>query len=111
MRLTRSLYESLVKDLFNMTKEPVEKALNDAKLSPRDIDEIILVGGMTRSPMVHKIIYDIFGKEPNKSVNPDEAVAIGAAIQAAILGGEAKEKDIVLVDVTPLTLGIEVKGG
>lgn len=111
MRLTRSLYESLVKDLFDMTKGPVEKALNDAKLSPRDIDEVILVGGMTRSPMVHKIIYDIFGKEPNKSVNPDEAVAIGAAIQAAILGGEAKEKDIVLVDVTPLTLGIEVKGG
>lgn len=111
MRLTRSLYESLVKDLFDMTKGPVEKALSDAKLSPRDIDEVILVGGMTRSPMVHKIIYDIFGKEPNKSVNPDEAVAIGAAIQAAILGGEAKEKDIVLVDVTPLTLGIEVKGG
>lgn len=111
MRLTRSLYESLVKDLFDMTKGPVEKALNDAKLSPRDIDEVILVGGMTRSPMVHKIIQDIFGKEPNKSVNPDEAVAIGAAIQAAILGGEAKEKDIVLVDVTPLTLGIEVKGG
>lgn len=111
MRLTRSLYESLVKDLFDMTKGPVEKALSDAKLSPRDIDEVILVGGMTRSPMVHKIIHDIFGKEPNKSVNPDEAVAIGAAIQAAILGGEAKEKDIVLVDVTPLTLGIEVKGG
>ncbi|MGJ8455778.1 molecular chaperone DnaK [Pseudothermotoga sp. U03pept] len=111
MRLTRSLYESLVKDLFDMTKGPVEKALSDAKLSPKDIDEVILVGGMTRSPMVHKIIQDIFGKEPNKSVNPDEAVAIGAAIQAAILGGEAKEKDIVLVDVTPLTLGIEVKGG
>jgi len=85
--------------------------LNDAKLSPKDIDEIILVGGMTRTPMVQRLIYEIFGKEPNKSVNPDEAVAIGAAIQAAILAGSAKEKDIVLVDVTPLTLGIEVKGG
>ncbi|AJC73793.1 molecular chaperone DnaK [Pseudothermotoga hypogea DSM 11164 = NBRC 106472] len=110
-RLTRALYESLVKDLVEMTKGPIERALNDAKLSPRDIDEIILVGGMTRTPMVQRLIYEIFGKEPNKSVNPDEAVAIGAAIQAAILAGSAKEKDIVLVDVTPLTLGIEVKGG
>ncbi|WP_448521267.1 molecular chaperone DnaK [Pseudothermotoga sp.] len=110
-RLTRSLYESLVKDLVEMTKGPIERALSDAKLSPRDIDEVILVGGMTRTPMVQRLIYEIFGKEPNKSVNPDEAVAIGAAIQAAILAGSAKEKDIVLVDVTPLTLGIEVKGG
>ncbi|MDK2924226.1 MAG: molecular chaperone DnaK [Pseudothermotoga sp.] len=110
-RLTRSLYESLVKDLVEMTRGPIERALNDAKLSPKDIDEIILVGGMTRTPMVQRLIYEIFGKEPNKSVNPDEAVAIGAAIQAAILAGSAKEKDIVLVDVTPLTLGIEVKGG
>lgn len=110
-RLTRALYESLVKDLVEMTKGPIERALNDAKLSPKDIDEIILVGGMTRTPMVQRLIYEIFGKEPNKSVNPDEAVAIGAAIQAAILAGSAKEKDIVLVDVTPLTLGIEVKGG
>jgi len=110
-RLTRALYESLVKDLVDMTKGPIERALNDAKLSPKDIDEIILVGGMTRTPMVQRLIYEIFGKEPNKSVNPDEAVAIGAAIQAAILAGSAKEKDIVLVDVTPLTLGIEVKGG
>ncbi|WP_448517800.1 molecular chaperone DnaK [Pseudothermotoga sp.] len=110
-RLTRSLYESLVKDLVEMTRGPIERALSDAKLSPRDIDEVILVGGMTRTPMVQRLIYEIFGKEPNKSVNPDEAVAIGAAIQAAILAGSAKEKDIVLVDVTPLTLGIEVKGG
>uniref|UniRef100_A0A832MLD8 Chaperone protein DnaK n=1 Tax=Pseudothermotoga hypogea TaxID=57487 RepID=A0A832MLD8_9THEM len=110
-RLTRALYESLVKDLVDMTRGPIERALNDAKLSPKDIDEIILVGGMTRTPMVQRLIYEIFGKEPNKSVNPDEAVAIGAAIQAAILAGSAKEKDIVLVDVTPLTLGIEVKGG
>lgn len=110
-KLTRSLYESLVKDLVEMTRGPIERALSDAKLSPRDIDEIILVGGMTRTPMVQRFIYEIFGKEPNKSVNPDEAVAIGAAIQAAILAGSAKDKDIVLVDVTPLTLGIEVKGG
>lgn len=110
-KLTRALYESLVKDLVEMTRGPIERALSDAKLSPKDIDEVILVGGMTRTPMVQRLIYEIFGKEPNKSVNPDEAVAIGAAIQAAILAGSAKEKDIVLVDVTPLTLGIEVKGG
>lgn len=110
-KLTRALYESLVKDLVEMTRGPIERALSDAKLSPKDIDEVILIGGMTRTPMVQRLIYEIFGKEPNKSVNPDEAVAIGAAIQAAILAGSAKEKDIVLVDVTPLTLGIEVKGG
>ncbi len=110
-RLTRSLYESLVRDLVEMTRGPIERALGDAKLSPRDIDEVIFVGGMTRTPMVQRLIYEVFGKEPNKSVNPDEAVAIGAAIQAAILAGSAKDKDIVLVDVTPLTLGIEVKGG
>ncbi len=113
MRITRALFEQLTKDLVEMTRGPIEQALNDAKLSPQDIDEIILVGGMTRVPMVQNFIKEIFGKEPNKSVNPDEAVAIGAAIQAAILGGTegAKDKDVVLVDVTPLTLGIEVKGG
>ncbi|PLV59110.1 molecular chaperone DnaK [Thermotoga sp. KOL6] len=113
MRITRSLFESLTRDLVEMTRGPIEQALNDAKLSPKDIDEIILVGGMTRVPMVQRFIKEIFGKEPNKSVNPDEAVAIGAAIQAAILAGTegAKGRDIVLVDVTPLTLGIEVKGG
>jgi molecular chaperone DnaK len=110
-RLTRSLYESLVRDLVEMTRGPIERALGDAKLSPRDIDEVILVGGMTRTPMVQRLIHEVFGKEPNKSVNPDEVVAIGAAIQAAIIAGSAKDKDIVLVDVTPLTLGIEVKGG
>jgi molecular chaperone DnaK len=113
MRITRSLFESLTRDLVEMTRGPIEQALNDAKLSPQDIDEIILVGGMTRVPMVQRFIKEFFGKEPNKSVNPDEAVAIGAAIQAAILAGTegAKGRDIVLVDVTPLTLGIEVKGG
>ncbi|QAV33206.1 molecular chaperone DnaK [Fervidobacterium changbaicum] len=113
MKLTRAMFESLTRDLVEKTREPIERALSDAKLSPQDIDEIILVGGMTRVPMVQKFIKDIFGKEPNKSVNPDEAVAIGAAIQAAILAGTegAKDKDVVLVDVTPLTLGVEVKGG
>jgi len=113
MRITRSLFESLTKDLVEMTRGPIERALSDAKLSPNDIDEIILVGGMTRVPMIQNFIKDIFGKEPNKGVNPDEAVAIGAAIQSAILAGEegAKGRDIVLVDVTPLTLGIEIKGG
>lgn len=113
IRLTRAMFESLTRDLVEKTREPIERALNDAKLSPQDIDEIILVGGMTRVPMVQKFIKDIFGKDPNKNVNPDEAVAIGAAIQAAILGGTegAKDKDVVLVDVTPLTLGVEVKGG
>ncbi len=113
MRITRALFESLTKDLVEMTRGPIERALSDAKLTPQDIDEIILVGGMTRVPMVQKFIKDIFGKEPNKGVNPDEAVAVGAAIQAAIIAGTegAKDKDVVLVDVTPLTLGIEVKGG
>ncbi len=113
MRITRALFESLTKDLVEMTRGPIERALNDAKLTPQDIDEIILVGGMTRVPMIQNFIKEIFGKEPNKSVNPDEAVAIGAAIQAAIIAGTegAKDKDVVLVDVTPLTLGIEVKGG
>ncbi|WP_448374301.1 molecular chaperone DnaK [Fervidobacterium sp.] len=113
MRLTRAMFESLTRDLVEKTREPIERALNDAKLSPQDIDEIILVGGMTRVPMVQKFIKDIFGKDPNKNVNPDEAVAVGAAIQAAILAGTegAKDKDVVLVDVTPLTLGVEVKGG
>ena len=113
MRITRSLFESLTKDLVEMTRGPIERALSDAKLSPNDIDEIILVGGMTRVPLIQNFIKDIFGKEPNKGVNPDEAVAIGAAIQSAILAGEegAKGRDIVLVDVTPLTLGIEIKGG
>ena len=111
MKLTRSLYESLTKDLLQMTREPIERALKDAKLSPSEINEVILVGGMTRTPVVHNLIKEIFDKEPNKGVNPDEAVAVGAAIQAAILSGEAKDQDVVLVDVTPLTLGIEVKGG
>ncbi|ACR79595.1 MULTISPECIES: molecular chaperone DnaK [Kosmotoga] len=110
MKITRSTFESLIRDLVESTREQIERVLNDAKMSPQDIDEIILVGGSTRIPYVQNFIKNIFGKEPNKTVNPDEAVAIGAAIQAAILGGKL-EKDLVLVDVTPLTLGVEVKGG
>ena len=85
------------------------KALEDAKLKPADIDEVVLVGGSTRMPRVQQIVKDIFGKEPHKGVNPDEVVAIGAAIQGAVLTGEVKE--VLLLDVTPLSLGIETKGG
>lgn len=109
-KLTRAKFESMIRDLVESTRKPIETVLSDAKLSPQDVDEIILVGGSTRIPMVQNFLKEIFGKEPNKSVNPDEAVAIGAAIQAAILAGEMG-KDVVLVDVTPLSLGVEVKGG
>lgn len=109
-KLSRSRFESMIRDLIESTRKPIETVLNDAKLSPQDIDEVILVGGSTRIPLVQNFLKEIFGKEPNKSVNPDEAVAIGAAIQASILAGEMG-KDVVLVDVTPLSLGVEVKGG
>ena len=108
--ITRSTFEVLVKDLIEGTKVSVENALKDAKFDVKDIDEIILVGGMTRMPYVQKFIKDIFKKEPNKSVNPDECVATGAAIQGSIMTGDMG-RDVVLIDVTPLTLGVEVKGG
>ncbi len=109
MKLTRAKLEGLVADLIEKTMKTVEACLKDAKLDAHDIDEVILVGGMTRMPKVVETVKNFFGKEPNKSVNPDEVVAIGAAIQGGILGGEVK--DILLLDVTPLTLGIETMGG
>jgi len=109
LKLTRAKLESLVDDLIQKTMKPVEACLKDAKLDAHNIDEIILVGGMTRMPKVIETVKNFFGKEPNKSVNPDEVVAIGAAIQAGVLGGEVK--DILLLDVTPLTLAIETLGG
>lgn len=109
MKLTRAKLESLVEELIVATMKPVEACLKDAKLDPHDVNEVILVGGMTRMPKVIETVKEYFGKEPNKSVNPDEVVAVGAAIQAGVLGGEVK--DILLLDVTPLTLGIETLGG
>ena len=109
LSLTRAKFEDLSHDLLNRCKTPVENALKDAGVSKSDIDEVVLVGGSTRIPAVQQLVKDYTGKEPNQSVNPDEVVAVGAAIQAGVLAGEVK--DIVLLDVTPLTLGIETLGG
>jgi molecular chaperone DnaK len=109
MKLTRAKLEALVDDLIQRTIEPCKKALKDADLSAGDIDEVVLVGGMTRMPKVIEVVKQLFGREPHKGVNPDEVVAIGAAIQAGVLQGDVK--DVLLLDVTPLSLGIETLGG
>ena len=109
MKLTRAKFEALVDDLVQKTVEPCRQALKDAGLSAAEINEVVLVGGMTRMPKVQEVVKQLFGKEPHKGVNPDEVVAIGAAIQAGVLQGDVK--DVLLLDVTPLSLGIETLGG
>jgi molecular chaperone DnaK len=109
LKLTRAKFEALVDDLIQRTVEPCRKALKDAGLAAGQIDEVVLVGGMTRMPKVQEVVKQFFGKEPHKGVNPDEVVAVGAAIQAGVLQGDVK--DVLLLDVTPLSLGIETLGG
>jgi molecular chaperone DnaK len=107
--LSRSKLEQLVGDLIERTKGPLQQALKDAGVTPKDIDEVVLVGGQTRMPAIQQVVRDVFGKDPHKGVNPDEVVAVGAAIQAGVLKGEVK--DVLLLDVTPLSLGVETQGG
>jgi len=109
MKMTRAKLEQLMEDLVQRSVGPVKQALADANLKPQDIDEVVLVGGQTRTPRIQQLVRELFGKEPHRGVNPDEVVAVGAAIQGAVLGGEVR--DVLLLDVTPLTLGIETLGG
>ncbi|MGH9809984.1 MAG: molecular chaperone DnaK, partial [Terriglobia bacterium] len=109
IKLTRARFEQMVDDILQRSMGPCKQALQDAGVTPKDIDEVVLVGGSTRIPKVQQMVRELFGKEPNKSVNPDEVVAVGAAIQAGVLKGEVK--DVLLLDVTPLSLGIETLGG
>ena len=109
--LTRAKFEELNMDLFRKTMKPVEQVLKDSNLKKEDIDEVVLVGGSTRIPKVQQLLKEYFGKEPSKGINPDEAVAYGAAVQGGILAGDEGMADVVLVDVCPLTLGIETTGG